>query len=142
MIQGGAYVCGQRSKQHVVSRRWWEKSGLAMGEKVVQNSRNFFSPKMEWREASTSTVNPEEKEFMDGAGASAHMMSKMELSPEELETVKVSPLPTTVITANGSIDTTEGATVYVKDLDMFVTVQLFEDTPAVFSLGRLFEENG
>ena len=45
----------------------------------------------------------------------------MEMPPEELETVTVSRLPTTVITVNGSIDTTEEATVYVKDLDMFVT---------------------
>ena len=37
----------------------------------------------------------------------------------------------TVITSDGSIDTTEEATVYVKDLDMFVTVQHIEDTPAV-----------
>ena len=32
------------------------------------------------------------------------MMSKTDLTPEELETVKVSRLPTTVITANGSTD--------------------------------------
>ena len=69
-------------------------------------------------------------------------MSKMDLSPEELETVTVSRRPTTVITANGSVDTTEEVTVYVKDLDMFVPVQLLEDTPVVLSLGKLFEENG
>ena len=69
-------------------------------------------------------------------------MSKTDLSPEELETVKVPRLPTTVITANGSIDTNEEATVYVKDLDILVTVQLFEDTPAVLSLGKPCEENG
>ena len=60
-----------------------------------------------------------------------HVMSKMELSPEELGKVKVSGLPTIVITANGSIDTTEEATVNAKDLDKFVTVQLLE----VLSLG-------
>ena len=48
----------------------------------------------------------------------------------------------TVITANGPIDTTEEATVYVKDLDMFVTVQILEDTLAVVPLGKLCEENG
>ena len=57
------------------------------------------------------------------------MVSKMKLSAEELATVKVSRLPTMVLTANGSIDLTEEATVYVKDLDMFVTVLLLEDTP-------------
>ena len=70
------------------------------------------------------------------------MMNKIESSPEDLETVKVSRLPTTVSTANGSIDTTEEATVYVKDLDMFATVQLHEDTPAVFYLGTLRRKLG
>ena len=42
-------------------------------------------------------------------------MSKMALTPEEIETVKMSRLPTTVLTADGSIDTTEEAKVYVKD---------------------------
>ena len=70
-----------------------------------------------------------------------HMMSKTDLSPEELETVNVPRLPSTVITANGSIDTNEEATVYVKDLEILVTVQLFKDTPAVQSLGKPWVEN-
>ena len=56
-----------------------------------------------------------------------HIMSKTGLSPEQLETVKGPRL----LTVNGSIDATEEAIVYVKDLDMFVTVQLLEDSPAV-----------
>ena len=70
-----------------------------------------------------------------------HMMRKTDLSPEELETVKVSRRPTTVITANGFIDTSEEARVHVKGSDMFVTVQLLEDTPAELSLEKLCEEN-
>ena len=68
-----------------------------------------------------------------------HMMSKTDLSAEKFGK---SRLPTTVMTANGSIDTTEEAIAHVKDLDMFVTVQLLEDTLAVLSLGRLCEEIG
>ena len=48
-----------------------------------------------------------EREFIVDSAASMHTMNKTGLSPAELETVKVSPLPTTVITA--SIDTTEEA---------------------------------
>ena len=48
-----------------------------------------------------------ERKFIVDSGASMHMMSKMVLSPENVETVRVSRLPTTVITANVSIDTTE-----------------------------------
>ena len=84
---------------------------------------------MEWKAACTSTGNSDEKKFNVDSGASMHMVSKVGLSPEELKTVKVSRLSTTVITANGSIDTTEEAMVYVKDLDIFVTAQLLQDAP-------------
>ena len=40
------------------------------------------------------------------------------------------------------VQTNEEAQVYVYDLDLFVTVQLLEDTPAVLSLGKLCEEHG
>ena len=53
---------------------------------------------------------------------------------------KVSESPTTVVTANGEVQTEEEATVYVKDLDLFVTVKLLEDTLAVLSLGKLVED--
>ena len=84
---------------------------------------------------STATVNPDEKKFIVDSGTSVHMMSKMDLPPEELETVKVS-LTSHDGDHGGSINATEEATVYVKDLDMFVTVQLRKDTPAVLSLGK------
>ena len=47
--------------------------------------------------------------------------------------------PTTVVTANGEAQTEEEATVYVRELDLFVTVRLLENTPAVLSLGKLCE---
>ena len=34
------------------------------------------------------------------------------------------------------------ATVYVKELDIFLTVKVLENTPAVLSLGKLCDENG
>ena len=39
------------------------------------------------------------------------------------------------------MQTNEEATVYVYDLDLFVTVQILEDTPAVLSLGTLCEDH-
>ena len=38
--------------------------------------------------------------------------------------------------------TTEAAAVYVKDLDMLITVQLLDDPFAVLPLGKLCEEHG
>ena len=50
--------------------------------------------------------------------------------------------PTIVITANGEVQTHEEATVYVKELDIFLTMKVIENTPAVLSLGKLCDENG
>ena len=70
-----------------------------------------------------------------------HMPSRKELSSEELETPRRSRT-TTVATANGEVQTSEEAQVYVYDLDLFATVQLLEDTPALLSLGKLCEDHG
>ena len=47
---------------------------------------------------------------------------------------------TTVVTANGEVQTNDEAQVYV--LDLFVTMQLLDDTPAVLSLGKLCDQHG
>ena len=56
--------------------------------------------------------------------------------------MRTSRSPTTVMTANGEVQTIEEATVYVKELDLFVTVMLLEESPAVLSLGKLCEDHG
>ena len=71
-----------------------------------------------------------------------HMMSKKELSSEEMGTVKRSRNPSEVLTANGEVHTHEEAQVFVHDLNQFVTVQLLEETPAVLSLGELCKDRG
>ena len=45
----------------------------------------------------------------------------------ELETLTKSCSPTIVITANGEVQTQEEAIVYVKELDMFLTMKVLED---------------
>ena len=49
---------------------------------------------------------------------------------------------TIVITANGEVQTHEEAFVYVKELDIFLTMKVLDNTPAVLSLGKLCDENG
>ena len=85
---------------------------------------------------------PEEREFVVDSGASLHVVSKRDLNSAELETMRISKNPTTVMTANFEVQTKEEATVYVKELDLFVTVMLLEETPAVLSLGKLCEDHG
>ena len=71
-----------------------------------------------------------------------HMISKKDLSNAEMDTLTKSCSPKIVITANGEVQTHEEATVYVKELDIFLTMKVLENTPAVLSLGKLCDENG
>ena len=59
-----------------------------------------------------------------------------------MDTLTKSCSRTIVITANGEVQTHEEAAVYVKELDVFFTMKVLEDTPAVLSLGKLCDENG
>ena len=70
------------------------------------------------------------------------MISKKDLNSFEMDTLTTSRSPTTVITANGEVQTHEKATVYVKELDIFLTLRVLEDTAAVSSLGKLCDEHG
>ena len=70
-----------------------------------------------------------------------HMISKKDLSNAEMDTLMKSCSPTIVITANGEVQTHEEAIVYVKELDIFLTVKVSDNTPAVLSLGKLCDEN-
>ena len=47
-----------------------------------------------------------------------HMISKKDLNSAEMETVTTSKSPTTVITANGELQTNEEAFVDVRELDI------------------------
>ena len=71
-----------------------------------------------------------------------HMISKKDLNSAEMDTLTKSCSPTIVITANGEVQTHEEATVYVKELDIFLTMKVLENTPAVLSLGKLRDEHG
>ena len=70
-----------------------------------------------------------------------HMLRRKDLKSAELETARTSKSPTTVAKANGEVQTNEEATVYVKELDLFVTITLLEDAPAVLLLGKLCEDH-
>ena len=71
-----------------------------------------------------------------------HMISKQDLSDAEMDTLTKSCSPTIVITASGEVQTHEEAIVYVKELDIFLTMKVVENTPAVLSLGKLCDEKG
>ena len=107
-----------------------------------RDTATFFSLTNEWSVPAPSAIKPEERVFVVDSARAMHMLSRKDLNSAELETVKVSKSPTTVAAANGEMQTREEATVYVKELDLFVTEMLLEDTPAVLSLGKLREDHG
>ena len=117
----------------------WPKISKKLKEK---HKTTFFSPSENWCLPSPSTPKPEEGEFVVDSGASMHMISKKDLNSAELDTLTTSRSPTTVITANGEVQTHEEATVSVKELDMFLTMKVIDNTPAVLSLGKLCDEHG
>ena len=67
------------------------------------------------------------------------MISKKDISKAEMDTLTKLCCPTIVITANGEVQTHEEAIVYVKELGIFLTMEVLEKTPAVLSLGKLCE---
>ena len=121
------------------------RSSVEAGQKCVQlkeHERAAFFSSPENRCHLASTLKPEEREFVVDSGASMHMISKKDLSEAEMDTLTKSCSPTIVITANGEVQTQEEAIVYVKELDIFLTMKVLENTPAVLSLGKLCDENG
>jgi len=128
---------------------WQEQGAREAAWKLAKNvlklkeheRATFFSPS-ENRCLSASTLQPEEREFVVDSGASMHMISKKDLSNAEMDTLTKSCSPTIVITANGEVRTHEEAIVYVKELDIFLTMKVLDNTPAVLSLGKLCDENG
>ena len=99
-----------------------------------KHKSTFFSPSENWCLPSSSKITPEEREFVVDSVASMHMISKKELNSAELETVTTSRSPMTVITATGEVQTNEEATVYVKEMYIFLTVKLLEDARLLLHL--------
>ena len=56
--------------------------------------------------------------------------------------MKRSRTSTAVLTVNGEVHIHEEAQVFVHDPNLFITVQFFEETPAVVSPGKVCEDHG
>ena len=130
----------ERQQRCARSKAWnFAKNKCKVREK---DKATFYSPTEEWVLPTAETKEPEEREIAVDSGASVHMVSKRDLNTAELETVRTSRSPTTVMTANGEVRTNEEATTFVKQLDLFDTVMLLQEIRAVLSLGKLCEEHG
>ena len=123
-------------------REWQEQGAHEAAWKLAQNVFKLKEHPSENRCLPASTLKPEEREFVVDSGASMHMISKKDLSKAEMDTLTKSCSPTIVITVNGEVQTHEEATMYVQELDIFLTMKALENTPAVLPLGKLCDENG
>ena len=130
----------QSGKSKVPAEAAWKLAKSVLKLKEHQRAA-FFSPS-ENGCLPASMLKPEEREFVVDSGASMHMISKKDLSNAEMDTLTKSCSPTIDITANGEVQTHEEAIVYVKELDIFLTMKVLDNTPAVLSLGKLCDENG
>ena len=97
----------------------WQKQGAREAARKLaksvfklkeKNKATFFSTS-ENRCPPASILKPEEREFVVDSGASMHMISKKDLNSAEMESLTKSCSPTTVITANGEVQTHEEASV-------------------------------
>ena len=141
-----AKIRGKITWGDLAPRKMRPQSSEGLGEnscKLETSDRTTFHAPHEAKvmPAPTST-RPEEREFAVDSGASMHMMCKKELNSGEMDTVKRFRTPKVVLTANGEVQTHEEAQVFVHDLNLFVTVQLLDQTPAVLSLGKLCKDHG
>ena len=83
----------------------------------------LFTPAEELILPAASTIKPKEREFVEDSGASMHMVSRKDLNKAELETVRISENPTTVVTTNG---------------DVMATNEISRDRPEVIFSFRIF----
>ena len=107
-----------------------------------KDKATFYSSAKEWILQAASAKEQKERDFLVDSGASMHTLSKKDFNSAELETMRTSRSPTTVMADNGKVQTIEDTTIYVKDLDLFVTNMFLEETHTVLSLEKLCEDHG
>ena len=122
---------------HNKARELGPQSSVGLGEKHFTSSKirtrpRFCSP-VEVEAPVLFQKSLDERVLVVDSGASLHMLSKRDLRPVEMDTLRPFRTPTTVVTANGKVQTNEEAQENVHDLGLFVTVQLLEEPPAVIS---------
>ena len=101
------------TRRNLAPRKMRPQSGMGLGEIFLQAQKYdkptlYFPIKARAMPAPTSKT-PEEREFVVDYGAPMHMMSEKDVSSDELDTLRRSRNPTTVVTANGEVQTNEKA---------------------------------
>ena len=99
---------------------------------LKEHERAAFFSLSENRCPLASNLKLEEREFVVDSGASMFLISRKDLNSAEMDILTESCSLTIVIPSNGEVQTHDEATVYVKELDIFLTMKVLGDTPASF----------
>ena len=129
-------------QQRARSKTWAWNLAKNNNKFKEKDKATFHSPAEEWVLPAASTKEPDESKFVVDSGARMHKVRKRDLNSAELETMRTSRSSTTLMTANVEVQTREEATICVKELDLFVTVMLLEETPRSKNTSHLtWQEN-
>ena len=97
-----------------------------------KDKATFYSPSEVWSLPASTSTKPEEQ-FVVDSRASMHMLSRKDLDLAELHTMRVSRKLYNGCHSQQEVKTNVEATENVHGLELFVTVQILEDTLAVLS---------
>ena len=122
------------------------RSGMGLVENIQKHKNadkaSLYSSVEPTAMLAPTSKSPEERNFVVNSRASMHTLCKKDWSSEELDTLRRSRNNTAMVLASGEMQTNDEAHIHVHDLDLCVTMQLLEQTPAVLSLGKLCEDHG
>ena len=88
--------------------------------KLTADDKARFFSSVKIKVPALVSKNTEERMFVVDSGASMQMLSKKDLSSDEMGTLRRSRNPTTLMTADGEVQTNEEAQAFVHDLDLFI----------------------
>ena len=82
----------ERTQNEILRQEWCaRKAAWNLAKDVYKQKKDsketFYSLAEVWVMPTTSSTNPEERQFIIDSGASMHVLSKKDLSSEELETL-------------------------------------------------------
>ena len=100
-FEDGSHEETERQQRCARSKAWnLAKNICKLKEK---DKAAFYFPAEEWVLPAASTKESEKREFVVHSGGSMHMVRKKDLNSAELETMRASRSPTTVMTAKGEV---------------------------------------
>ena len=104
----------ETSRQEECARKAARDLARKIHKLKAEDKATFYSL-VEMKASVCVSRNTEERMFVVESGASMHMLSKKDLSSDEMDTFRRSRTRTKVVTANGQVQTNEKAQVYVYD---------------------------